>query len=362
MSFKTYCFSIFTFLLSSNNIHANNKLYSLACIDQEMLSATPTTTVEQLKERCAKTEDVMISVDTDDTRTTGMATEAETELAQEEPEQEKSLLLSRIQRERVAARNRSSLTPHKRNYILPVTYTSNINEEPYIDFAPDDVDGLRLEHVEAKFQISLKTMLLDNIFMNNDSLHFAFTGTSYWQIYNKDISSPFRETNYEPEIFWAAPINWRPFNVDATVLSLGFNHQSNGQTGTLSRSWNRLFANFIWESENFVYSFKPWYRVPEDAKDTPDDPEGDDNPDIEKYLGNFEFTTIYRYGDYEFTTMFRNNLRSENRGAFQLDWTFPLLRNVRGYVQYFNGYGENLIDYNARTQRIGFGFLLSDLL
>lgn len=359
MSAKPYYLSTLIFLPFSTYIHASNQLYSLICVDQEILSASPTTTVEQLRKKCAKTKDVMISVDKANTTPNVLSTETETA---QEPEQKESLLLSRIQRERIAARNRSSLTPHKRNYILPVTYTSNINEEPYIDLVPDNIDGLSLENVEAKFQISLKTLLLDNIFINNDTLHFSFTGVSYWQIYNKDISSPFRETNYEPEIFWSAPISWRPFDVDATALVLGFNHQSNGQTGTLSRSWNRLYANFIWESENFVYSFKPWYRVPEDAKETPDDPEGDDNPDIEKYLGNFEFTTVYRRGDYEFTTMFRNNLRSENRGAFQIDWTFPLLKNVRGYVQYFNGYGENLIDYNARTQRIGFGFLLSDLL
>ena len=359
MSAAPYYLSILTFLLLSTHTHANNQRYSLACVEQEMLSSSPATTIEQLKEKCAEVDDVVTSKDTDD----ASLTEAAVELGPEhEPAQDKSLILSRMQRERVAAHNRSSLTPHNRNYILPVSYISNINEAPYEGIVSDNDGDLSLDHVEAKFQISLKTLLLDNIFTDNDALHFAFTGTSYWQVYNKDISSPFRETNYEPELFWSAPINWKPFNVDATALVLGFSHQSNGQAGTLSRSWNRLYANFIWEADNFVYSFKPWYRVPEDAKETPNDPRGDDNPDIEKYLGHFEFATAYRRGDYEFTAMLRNNLRSENRGAFQIDWTFPLLKNVRGYVQYFNGYGENLIDYNARTQRIGFGFLLSDLL
>jgi phospholipase A1 len=102
--------------------------------------------------------------------------------------------------------------------------------------------------------------------------------------------------------------------------------------------------------------------MPESPKDDLLDPHGDDNPDIEDYMGNFEFTTAYRHDNQEFSVMLRNNLQSENRGAVQLEWTFPMYKRLRGYVEYFNGYGESLIDYNAHLQRIGIGFMLSDLL
>jgi phospholipase A1 len=37
-------------------------------------------------------------------------------------------------------------------------------------------------------------------------------------------------------------------------------------------------------------------------------------------------------------------------------------RRVKWFLQYFNGYGESLIDYNAYTHRFGIGIALTDWL
>ncbi len=61
--------------------------------------------------------------------------------------------------------------------------------------------------------------------------------------------------------------------------------------------------------------------------------------------------------------MLRNNLRSSNnRTTVQLDWSFPIGGRLKGYLQYFDGYGESLVDYNYRNQRIGLGIMLTSWL
>lgn len=311
-----------------------DEAWSLECIELQMHSAAPSTTVAQLKRICAE--------------------------AAADDGLEEMLIEARMEAEREAAKSQFAVTAHRRNFFLPITHIAHPNERPFSVIAP--AERLDLDNIEAKFQLSVKTTLFDNIFLKDDAIQIGFTAASFWQMYNKEISSPFRETNYEPEAFWLAPLRWTPWGVDTTLLSIGLSHQSNGQARSLSRSWNRLYANFIWEKGDYVFSFKPWYRLPESKKKTPDDARGDDNPDINDFMGNFEFTTVYKREKHEFSAMIRNNLSSDNKGAIQLEWTFPFLKNVRGYAQYFNGYGESLIDYNVRIERIGVGFLLTDLL
>lgn len=272
-----------------------------------------------------------------------------------------SLVKDRIERERAVQDNRSVLLAHKRNYILPLTYASQPNNDVFEAGSSDF--GEDLDNLEIQFQLSIKAPLAEGLFTAEDALFVGFTVRAFWQAYNKDISAPFRETNYEPEIYWATPVPWEILGGDASFVAIGLSHQSNGRSQLFSRSWNRVYAGIAWERWRYVFALKAWWRIPEDEKDDPLDADGDDNPDIEDFLGNFEFTTAYRNNDQEFSVMLRNNLESDkNRGAIQVDWTFPMHRRFRGYVQLFNGYGESLIDYNAHIERIGVGILLSDLL
>lgn len=247
--------------------------------------------------------------------------------------------------------NRFVITPHKPNYILPFTYNSR-----------QDDDVSQLDKAEVKYQLSFKLPLASDLFGSGGKLAFGYTQISFWQLYNKSISSPFRETNYEPELMLTFARQGHVLGFIQRMTMFGISHQSNGRSVPESRSWNRLYAIVTAERNNLYLIFKPWYRLKEDPKDSPLDPKGDDNPDIEDYMGHGELTALYLFGQRTLAVMMRSNFKSEHRGALQIDWSMPLQGKLRGYVQYFNGYGESLIDYNRSSQRLGIGVMLTDWL
>ncbi|KGJ95072.1 phospholipase A [Colwellia psychrerythraea] len=272
---------------------------------------------------------------------------------------ELGVLANRVIREKRTAADPYVLTPHKMNYILPLSMVDEINREAYQGFS-DWADELK--DVEAKFQISLKVPLLtDSLFREGDQIFFGFTLQSWWQIYSEEISKPFRETNYQPEFFYFTPISFHPFGGNSALV-VGAEHQSNGRSQILSRGWNRVYVNYLYEKRNFALSLRPWYRIPESEKKSPSDGQGDDNPDILDYMGYFELGMLYKYdSEYELSFMGRNNFAT-HKGFVEFGLTFPLWGKLKGYAQISSGYGESLIDYNVNQKRFGIGIALTNLL
>lgn len=248
---------------------------------------------------------------------------------------------------------------YKPMYLLPAFWTSDVNDTPSSP-NPDNTVTVpqSLDSLEAKFQISFKTKAWENLFGDNGDIWLGYTQSSRWQVYNTDNSRPFRETNYEPEVLlvfrngYGLPGGWR-----GRMSAIGINHQSNGRSDPLSRSWNRVMFNFGFDREDWALVARPWIRV--------GDGSDDDNPDIEDYVGRGDLTLMHVRGDQRFTLMGRHSLRGGDRshGALQFDWGFPLhpsLRNVRGHLQLFHGYGESLIDYNHKATYVGLGISLQD--
>jgi phospholipase A1 len=248
-------------------------------------------------------------------------------------------------------RDKYTFRIHRSTYVLPLTY----NNTPNVDAVREANPEKDLKKPEVVFQMSFKIKLLEGLLGRKVDLWFGYTQRSFWQLYNFADSSPFRETNYEPELLLNFKTNFDVLGLKCRYINFGFNHQSNGQSEPLSRSWNRMVANFGFERKPLYLLLKTWYRFPEDA-------ETDDNPDINNYLGNGEIRAYYFYKKQRFELMFRNSLRSQNNhSAVEAAWSFPFFfKNVDGYVQYFNGYGESMLDYNHHTNRIGIGVIVID--
>lgn len=233
--------------------------------------------------------------------------------------------------------------PYKTNYILLGSYNS-VNHSDRKSF-------------ETKFQISIKKKLFTNIFGFNNQLYLGYTQKSFWQTSKK--SSPFRETNYAPEFFLDIPYD--KSNSSLKSYRVGLLHESNGRGGIYSRSWNRIYMQALFDFKNITVIPKVWYRIHERKKTSPLDANGDDNPDIWKYLGYGDVKIVVPYRKNIFSLTLKDNLRrNANKGSFLFDWSFPVTKNnIYLYFQIFSGYGESLIDYNKRNNKIGIGFAIS---
>lgn len=239
------------------------------------------------------------------------------------------------------------VTPYKPVYITAGRWSNKPNEMPVSENpAYSATEPAEYGNYEAKFQLSFKTKILQGMFANHGDLWIAYTQKSHWQIYNKNLSRPFRETNYEPEIIINFATNFDLFGFKARMIGLAFNHQSNGRSLPLSRSWNRIIAQAAFEKKNLSIFLRPWYRLPD--KD-------DENPAITDYTGRGEAIVIYNIKSHQLALSGTHSLRLKNggRGRIQFDWTFPVISNLKVNLQVADGYGETLIDYNYRQTTIG---------
>lgn len=244
---------------------------------------------------------------------------------------------------------------HNRTYILPARWSDDVNDAPRSPTQIAPVGDGPYQPIEGKFQLSLKLKALDDLLGTRADVWIGYTQQSHWQVYNGDISRPFRETNYQPEVFVTLPLKFDVLGLTNRLLNVGVVHQSNGQSDPRSRSWNRVYAQLGLERGSYTLLVKPWLRMPEGQR-------VDNNPDISDYVGRAEVQAIWSKGEHTVSLAVRNAFRGAWRGSAQLDWSFPMYGNLKGYVQLFNGYGESLADYNHSQTTIGLGVLVIDVL
>lgn len=251
------------------------------------------------------------------------------------------------------------LEPYRKNYAL-VSYTSHINHSPASP-APNHAvtTPYPYEKVEMKFQFSAKSEIgnyrnMEFLGFHNFRIWGAFTQQAYWQAFNVHNSSPFRESNYEPELIGTLGTNasqgWK-------LLNFALSHQSNGRSGAESRSWNRFYLQGGWEWQDVCVLGRGWWRLPEQALQ-------DDNPDITHYIGRAEVLAHWSPAeDDEIILLLRSNLEPRNhKGYLQLNWASPFTvgRSSQINLQLSTGYGDNLLDYNHHQTTFGMGIVFKE--
>ena len=249
----------------------------------------------------------------------------------------------------------------------------------YIVFSNDgggDGNGNPNSACDAKFQFSfikpLKTDVINDFASDKlgfqafnilGRLNFSYTQKSFWDLCRS--SYPFRESNYNPALFWQNDFSIKGFENIRFENGYGYEHESNGRDGEVSRSWDRLFyeQNFgigrLNPSDRFNSSHKAHYDYEAGFKLWAIVADGDENKDINKFLG---------YGEiYLAKTTLNNRFKlTARKRSGRLDW---YIYNIFGspksggdfywMLQYFTGYGDSLESYNRRQSVFRLGFALT---
>ena len=205
---------------------------------------------------------------------------------------------------------------------------------------------------DIKFQISIRQLLFKNLLPRNQILALTYTQKSFWNIYEQ--SAPFADNNYNPGLSLSRPITHNGALIGFS--SIAFEHESNGKDSLDNRSCNSFVLSGVYFfNDLFSTQIKVWGGWL-----------SDENKDLySKYRGYGLMAINYRsQRDKIWCSMVinpRDRFKSFNT---QMEISYKPSSNTNQYIflQWYNGYGESLLEYNQYTSMIRVGICLKPYL
>lgn len=203
------------------------------------------------------------------------------------------------------------------------------------------------DNSDAKFQISISQRLTNSVLPFNTYLFLTYTQLAIWDIYKE--SFPFRDINFNPTIGVGKALAYK--NRMLGLVSFQLEHESNGKDKEDSRSWNKISFSGIFTLDNHWSVQTKWWIPLID---------GENNKHLDSYKG------FAHYGaDYNNRRLNVGLLLTKRAGKFfnhnvTVNLSYKIFKNENQhlFIEYYNGYGENLLDYNSYHSRIRVGFVI----
>lgn len=202
---------------------------------------------------------------------------------------------------------------------------------------------------DAKFQVSIRHRITNSKLPFRTYLFLTYTQKALWDVFKN--SFPFRDLNYNPTIGLGKALTYNKRFLGTVLFQ--FEHESNGKGGLDSRSWNKISctSNIIFDT-NWSMSGKVWLPIVD----------GQNNKDLTKYTGWANIGGEYKSSDTKYCFSVIINKRSVNNVSCNLTLNFAvrLFDNENQYLfaEFYNGYGECLMDYKDYRQRLRIGFVI----
>lgn len=206
---------------------------------------------------------------------------------------------------------------------------------------------------DVKFQVSIAQRLTKSTLPFNTYLYLFYTQKCMWNVFEN--SMPMRDFNFNPGIGLAKHLFVKNRYVGKVTLMI--EHESNGRDGIESRSWNKVsLASNIFIDPNFMVHGKVWIPIID----------GQNNQDILYYSGIYQVGTTYttpnkRFG-FALTMVKRKGWNFKYNTIWEVNYRLFKDENQFLFLQYYNGYGENLLDYNQYHSRLRIGLVIKPQL
>lgn len=168
-------------------------------------------------------------------------------------------------------------------------------------------------------------------------------------------SMPMTDLNFNPGIGLTKPVFVKGKFVGK--LSLTLEHESNGRDSIWSRSWNKIsLGGSVMVDPNFVVFAKFWIPIID----------GKENPDILRYCGIFQtgwtFQTLNRKLQCSVNLVKRWGNFFDYNTTIEVAYRFSTKSNQYLFAQYYNGYGEGLLDYKKYHSQLRVGIVIKPTL
>lgn len=206
---------------------------------------------------------------------------------------------------------------------------------------------------DVKFQVSIAQRLTKSTLPFNTYLYLFYTQKCMWNVFEN--SMPMRDFNFNPGIGLAKHLFVKNRYVGKVTLMI--EHESNGRDGIESRSWNKVsLASNIFIDPNFMVHGKVWIPIID----------GQNNQDILYYSGIYQvgttFTTPNKRFGFALTMVKRKGWNFKYNTIWEVNYRLFKDENQFLFLQYYNGYGENLLDYNQYHSRLRIGLVIKPQL
>jgi len=207
---------------------------------------------------------------------------------------------------------------------------------------------IKSDNSNVKFQLSISHRLTKSILPFDTYLFLQFSQKTIWNVMEESL--PMRDMNFNPGIGLGHLIIRKNRYIGKTLIML--EHESNGKDSIMSRSWNKVsFGINLMLSDNVDIQTKLWIPIVD----------GENNSNIVRYNGIGHFGINYYTDNKRIHAGLLTTWRSKSF-SFNTQWEFSIKLNDKVnqylFIQYYNGYGENMLDYDRYKSVIRLGFVI----